>query len=82
MYVNHFLRIGHCGSLAVHLLSGLMAGINIITAINLYWNSFIVNLNYRASVLMAIMKTSFLSFSVNCSLPGDFGFDPLGLGMC
>lgn len=26
MFVNHFLQIGHYGSLVVHLLNGLMAG--------------------------------------------------------
>lgn len=26
VFVNHFLRIGHCGSLVLHPLSGLMAG--------------------------------------------------------
>ena len=28
VFVNHCLRIGHCGSLVVHLLSGWMAGDN------------------------------------------------------
>jgi len=52
VYVNHFLRIGHCGSLAVHLLSGLMAGIKFfITTPTICIGTFIVNLNYRASVM-------------------------------
>lgn len=34
--VNHSLRIGHCGSLVVHRLSGWTAGNNLITVLGNY----------------------------------------------
>ena len=43
--------------------------------------SLLVSTYHRISSDCSNHCNSFFFFIVNCSLPGDFGFDPLGLGM-
>lgn len=37
---------------------------------------------YISTFQLLFILVNHYIFSVKCSLPGDFGFDPLGLGMC
>lgn len=44
--------------------------------------ALLVTIEFLQNVVITILIFFFFSFFiVNCSLPGDFGFDPLGLGM-
>ena len=43
--------------------------------------ALLVTIEFVQNVVITILIFFFSFFIVNCSLPGDFGFDPLGLGM-